>query len=102
MLFSSILFMRSRISAGRLLKSICPSVKERMPNSVFLGMIFLKDSGFLEYLFVHGVKRTRRFEGTAFLRNAGILILIHSVTSLETRILDVNFVGIKFLKFHKI
>jgi hypothetical protein len=72
MLFSSILFMRFRILAGRLLESICPPVEERIPNSSFLGVNFLKDSGFLEYLFVHGDNRTRRFESTAFLRNAGM------------------------------
>ena len=72
MLFSSILFMRVRIPAGRLLKSICPPVEERMPNSTSLVLIFLKDSCFLEYLFVHSVNRTRRFEDTAFLRNAGM------------------------------
>jgi len=71
-LFPSILFMRVRIPAGRLLKSIFPSVEERRPNSTFLGMIFLRDSCFLDYLFVHDVKRARRFEGTAFLRNAGV------------------------------
>jgi len=66
------LFMRVRILAGRQLKSICPSVEERMPNSAFLGMIFLKDSDFLDYLFVHDVNRAGRFEGTAFLRNVGM------------------------------
>jgi hypothetical protein len=44
--------MRVRIPARRLLKSICPSVEERMPNLAFLGMIFPKNLGFLEYLFV--------------------------------------------------
>ena len=64
--------MRVRIPAGRLLKWICPSVEERMPNLAFLGTIFPKNLVFLEYFFVYGVNRTRRFEGTTFIRNAGM------------------------------